>query len=443
MKSSITSSRIANLLVAVVLVLVPFHAFLTVWGSSLVGHYTVLRLWDDLVLVILLGVAVFWLASDKVLRGWFMGSLLVRLVFMYAILTILLGCVSIVKGDVTSKALAYGLLVNLRIFVWFLAVLLTAQRSPWLRRMWPRLLVAPAVVVMVFAALQYTILPHDFLAHFGYSAATTIAPIETINHNSHYIRVQSTLRGANPLGAYLVIVLASLGVLYLRGKRKVLCGVLGVVGLFALYASGSRSAWLGAALSMAIIGWFQLRSKRARMLFAGAAAAVVLIAGVSYAVLKNNTSVQNAVLHTQSHSTVATTSNGAHASAVKNGIKDVWRQPLGDGPGTAGPASVYNTGHPSRIAEDYYIQIAQETGWLGLALFVALVALVAVELYTQIGSSRLALALFASLFGLAFVNLLSHAWADDTLAYVWWGFAGIALGRPLPRQKKGAREVQN
>ena len=39
----------------------------------------------------------------------------------------------------------------------------------------------------------------------------------------------------------------------------------------------------------------------------------------------------------------------------------------------------------------------------------------------------LALTLFASLIGLTLVNMLSHAWADDTLAYVWWGLAGVAM----------------
>jgi hypothetical protein len=38
------------------------------------------------------------------------------------------------------------------------------------------------------------------------------------------------------------------------------------------------------------------------------------------------------------------------------------------------------------------------------------------------------LSLLASLIGISFVNLLSHAWADDTLAYLWWGLAGIAIG---------------
>jgi hypothetical protein len=58
-------------------------------------------------------------------------------------------------------------------------------------------------------------------------------------------------------------------------------------------------------------------------------------------------------------------------------------------------------------------------------------------LYQRIPQSRLALVLFASLIGITVVNLLSHAWTDDTLAYVWWGFAGIALAAPQPASKTG------
>jgi hypothetical protein len=197
--------------------------------------------------------------------------------------------------------------------------------------------------------------------------------------------------------------------------------------LGALYASGSRSAWLGAVLSLAALAWLQPRTRRARVFFGGAGVAVIVLAIGGYLLFKHNVSLQNEILHTQTNSAVKTTSNSAHASALKEGLKDVWRQPLGDGPGTAGPASVYNGSHPARIAENYYVQVAQETGWLGLAIFLCILFLVALELYEQAGESRLALVLFASFIGIAFVNMLSHAWVDDTLAYVWWGLAGVAL----------------
>jgi hypothetical protein len=421
------ANRLTDYLIGAVLVLEPFYALLTVWGSSLVGHYTALRLWDDVLLLVLLSVAGWRLVRDADVRGWFFRSLLVRLILTYVALTVLLGYISMVKGEVTPRALAYGLLVNVRFLGWFLAVLLTTQRSPFLRRTWPKLVVLPAAIVVVFAVLQYAVLPHDFLGHFGYNASTTIAPIETINHNNNYIRVQSTLRGANPLGAYLVVICAALGVLFTRGRRRLLVALLSVLTLGALYASGSRSAWLGAVLSLAALAWLQPRTRRARVFFGGAGVAVIVLAIGGYLLFKHNVSLQNEILHTQTNSAVKTTSNSAHASALKEGLKDVWRQPLGDGPGTAGPASVYNGSHPARIAENYYVQVAQETGWLGLAIFLGILFLVALELYEQAGESRLALVLFASFIGIAFVNMLSHAWVDDTLAYVWWGLAGVAL----------------
>ena len=57
------ANRFTDYLVAVVITLEPFYAFLTVWGSSLIGHYTVLRLWDDVLLLVLFGVACWWLAA--------------------------------------------------------------------------------------------------------------------------------------------------------------------------------------------------------------------------------------------------------------------------------------------------------------------------------------------------------------------------------------------
>jgi len=421
--------KLAVWLTVAILVLVPFHAFLTVFGSSIVGHYTLLRLWDDVLLAVLFGVACWWLVRDRDLREWFFGSLLVRLILIYSVLTLVLGVVALVRDEVTLKAAGYGVLVNLRFLAWFLIVFLAAQCSSFLRRAWPRLLLIPALIVVVFATLQYTVLPHDFLSHFGYDAQTTIAPIETINHNAHYIRVQSFLRGANPLGAYLVLVLAALGTLFLRGNKRIIIAVSGVLALCALYASGSRSAWIGAVLSLATVVLLSLKTRRGHLIFAGVCLLVALVGASAFVTLHTNTRLQNELFHTQDNA-ASQSSNDAHLQGITSGLKDVVRQPLGDGPGTSGPASVYNAGHNSRINDNYYIQIAQETGWLGLVLFMSIVILVGIELYTRITNSRLALVLFASLVGLLFVGLLSHAWTDDTLAFIWWGLAGIALAKP-------------
>src|SRR6185437_15347018 len=100
-----------------------------------------------------------------------------------------------------------------------------------------------------------------------------------------------------------------------------------------------------------------------------------------------------------------------HASALKQGVHDIIHQPFGRGPGSAGPAIVYNNGQP-RIAENYYVQIGQETGWVGLILFLLINAGVGYLLWVR-RRDPLAVMLYGSLIGISFINLLSHAWTDD------------------------------
>jgi hypothetical protein len=97
---------------------------------------------------------------------------------------------------------------------------------------------------------------------------------------------------------------------------------------------------------------------------------------------------------------------------------------LGQGLGSAGPASVYNI-KSAKISENYYVQIAQETGIIGIALFVSINVLLGIYLYKS--GSESSIILFASLIGISFVNLLSHAWSDDTLSLLWFGLTGIIL----------------
>src|SRR6185295_13461878 len=101
--------------------------------------------------------------------------------------------------------------------------------------------------------------------------------------------------------------------------------------------------------------------------------------------------------------------------------KSILKHPLGGGPGTAGPAS-YRNNHPARIAENYFIQVGQEVGIIGLILFLAINIYVAKLLWDN-RQSDLAIIALAALVGLSIVNLLSHAWSDDTLSYIYWGLA--------------------
>lgn len=420
-------------LIALILILLPFHAFLTVWLSSAVGHYTLLRLWKEFLLAIITAGAIYILAVDKPLRKKLLTSWPARLIGIYSLLFVVWGIVALSRDDVTAKAMWYGLLVNLRFLVFFLAVWVLAAKSDLLSRKWKKFLLAPAILVSAFAVLQYLVLPYDFLRHFGYGPST-ISPYETINHNINHIRVASTLRGANPLGAYLIIPLSVLAISLIKSKTERKAGyILGVGFLLALIFSFSRSAWIGAGLSLLILVWVSLKKRRAKKMVALGLAVLVILGGLMAVVLRNNTTFENSFLHTDHTAQVLDNSNQGHAAAFKTAAKDIIRQPLGRGVGTAGPESVYND--TVRVAENYFLQIGQEAGVLGMALFIAICAVVAKQLWGR-KSDPLALALFASLVGITFVNLLSHAWTDDTLAYIWWGLAGVAIATPVAKSRK-------
>lgn len=421
-----------------ILMLMPFHALLTVWGYSLIGHYTALRLWKEVLLALSVIGILYLLLTDQKIRTHTLSRRLVWLILLYMLLNVIWGLLALNQHDVTAKALGYGLIVNLRFLVFFLVTWAVALRMSRLRSHWQWMVYWPAMGVAAFGILQIFILPHDFLRHFGYGPHT-IPVLETINNNPHYIRIASTLRGANPLGAYLLIPISLLVVLLLTKRRTWLqAGFLAEL-LLVLFFSFSRSAWIGAVLSIAVILVLSIHTRPAKRVTLGVIAGVlVLSAGLTVA-FHRSARFENFIFHTQTHSAVSTTSNESHLTALKISAKDILHQPLGRGPGTAGPASIYNTGHLPRIAENYFVQVAQETGWLGLGLFLLINVGVGYLLWLR-RADPLALSLFASLIGLTFINLLSHAWADDTLAYVWWGLAGIAM---VPDRKAAAAEKKS
>lgn len=413
-----------------IILLLPFHAFLTVWGSTIVGHYTGLRLWKEVLLAICITGVLFLLIADRKIRSHTLSRRLVWLILAYAALVLVWGFLAWSSKEVAAKAVGYGLIVDLRFLAFFLVTWALALRLARMNSRGQWMIYLPAIVVVVVGLLQAFIMPHDFMKHFGYSDLT-IPAYETINNNDQYYRISSTLRGANPLGAYLLIPISLLVVLMLRGQRHWRDVAFLVASFVVLFFSFSRSAWLGTALAIGCILLVSIRSRRMARWAAGITGGLIAAGVLLTIALWQNAYFQNLVFHTEDRSTVAVSSNDARSEALRSGLSDMASDPLGDGPGTAGPASVYNHGNV-RISENYFIQVGREVGWLGLLLFVLINAGVAYLLWLR-RADPLALSLLASLAGLTLVNLLSHAWADDTLAYIWWGLAGIAMAH-LPRQ---------
>ena len=424
-------AKILSWLVAAILVLLPFHALLTTWAGSNFGHLDTWRVWKEILFLLMLPPAAWLVWHSPVLKKWLVNSWIMRLFAVYIFLHLVLGIWAYANHEVNKTALVYSLIVNLRFIGFFILCFIVAAYSDFLRRHWRKILLLPAGIVILFGLVQKFLLPYDFLRHFGYGSST-IPAYQTVDANLDYRRIQSILRGANPLGAYLVLVIPALGV----GAKKSRILRLGVTlaGLLALLFSYSRSAWLGLVAAAATLRAMTLRTLNIGYRMVMVIIALLILVGVGIYLTNKSEEAQNVLFHTSDDSASARSSNADRLASLETGAKDVIHQPLGRGPGTAGPASFRND-QPPRIAENYFLQIGQEVGVIGIALFVAINVLVARELWAR-RKDQLAKVLLASLIGLTFVNLLSHAWTDDTISYLWWGLAGIALTPILKRSGK-------
>ena len=438
MKQSATAlklSLIASYAVMAILVLVPFNALLYTWAGSNFRHLDLFRIGKELLMLPLGLYASLIVLNKPTFRQQFANSWLVRCILAYTLLFFVYAAVVLLRHSVVTSAVLYSLITNLRFIWWLLVVWVISLTNPLLQRQWLKIVLIPASLVIIFGLLQKFLLPADFLRHFGYGP-NTIEAIETVDQKLDYRRIQSSLRGANPLGAYLIIVLTTI-VAYVR--KYWYLWILLAGGIVLLSFTYSRSALLGLAASLLFFGWQALPNRLLRrgMLFVAVAGALIL-GGLTWA-LRHNSIVENTVFHSDSSSQASTSSNAQRASALKQGWQDVSGQPLGSGPGTAGPASVRNNGQ-ARLAENYFLQIGQEVGWLGVALFVAINLLVARSLWQR--TTPLARVLLASLVGITLVNLLSHAWADDTISLLWWGLAGIGLSTPVILNSKHEQKTK-
>lgn len=323
-----------------------------------------------------------------------------------------------------------GLFINLRYLLFFVLVYAALVLYPQLYTLFIKVFIAGACIVVGFAVLQLTVLPHDVLKYIGYDK-TTIMPFLTVDENMDYIRINSTLRGPNPLGAYAVIVIAALLALWLKASTKFsktqvwMIGLLGAGSLVVLWASYSRSAALALIVAVAVIVLVTFGKRISKTIWVIFAVAGLTLLG-SIVALRDTQFVSQVILHEDPHEGNDTNSNDGHAESLLDGTQRILTQPLGGGIGSTGSASLL--GNQPLIIENQYLFVAHETGWLGLVLFVIIYFLV-LKLLWRKRHHWFALGVFASGLGMAIIGLLLPVWVDDTVALIWWGLAAIALTR--------------
>ena len=413
---------------ALIVVLMPLHAFLSTWLGTLIGPLLAWKSWKELLMLALAPLALWLVALKPSVARIIWQRPINKLIALYVGLHFVL----MIGTSASSEAIIAGLMFNLRFFAIFVLAQVIADANPRLgrthRNVAPRFLLWVAIVLGVMAILQVFVLPKDFLAQFGYDKDVTISPYILVDENPHALRAFATLRGPNALGAYMLLPLCvALYVVY-KKRRDVLAWCAVVLGIIAIGLTGSRSAWLGAATALIVVAALMLpRDRFIRGAKRAAIPAILFVALAGWAAV-NVPAIRLAVFHSSpGDSSLHEGSNDKHWQATAQGINDVVRHPLGEGPGTAGPASFYNQSG-SNLSENYYVQIAQEVGIFGLALFIA-ICVCALKYIVRRPLDGLAIALVASFAGISVINIFLHGWADDPTALTWWALAGLFLSK--------------
>lgn len=408
------------------------HAPLTVWLSSLFPYAElIIKSWKEILLLVAsvcAGIILFRKKQWSILK-----NPLILLVLAYAALHLMLVPLS---WQGVQSALA-GLIIDLRYLLFFVLVYIAITLYPALRKQFIVTFFVGAFVVAAFALLQVFVLPPDILKYIGYSKET-ISPFLTVDENPEFVRINSTFRGPNPLGAYAGIVLALLFAYWLRAKqssvrRPVAAISVILLGSFvALWASYSRSALVAAFVAIAIIFAVTIAKKFSRKIWM-LIVVIALVIGGTVLVFRDSSFVSNVLLHENATTGADTNSNDGHVESLQDGVSRMIRQPLGGGIGSTGSASLL--GDEPLIIENQYLFIAHESGWIGLGLFIAISRRV-LKAAWQRRKDWLALGVFASGIGLALIGLLLPVWVDDTVSIIWWGLAAVVFASIKPNKSK-------
>ncbi|MEI7511232.1 MAG: O-antigen ligase family protein [Candidatus Peregrinibacteria bacterium] len=442
-------SRMVSIGIFLLILLLPFHAFLVtgtnaVFFNSAVAPPFFISAWKEILIALLFGGIFFCLAPHwkAVIKSF---DTLDILIFIFSAWALLIGYLATDHGWSQILLGAKYDLFPLWVFVGFRKF---AQHIPFSSDALQKAFFFGGSAVILFGFLQI-FLPPDFLVHFGYSPEpnhfTPDKPLAYCQQVSHsgFCRLQSFASGPNQLASFLLFFLPFLGLMAWKGeeflwggkpaeksslleniplwkdKKRMVWMILFFIGIVVLAGAFSRSALLG-AFAAGLIAFFGLPHEfriSCPILWGIILFPVVVLVGIF---------LVSPVFFDQFLLRVS--SNQGHYERSLDGIRFIFQHPWGLGLGDAGPASSrFAENFSGFLPESWYLQIGLETGILGLLLFLSILFFAGKEFWQN--GDFLGKAFFMALVGVSVMGLFLHAWESASLAYVFWGLAGIVLGR--------------
>lgn len=230
------------------------------------------------------------------------------------------------------------------------------------------------------------------------------------------VRVSSVLGSPLSLGHFLVVPFGLALERAARGRTRGAFAAAGLIGAAILFTQ-TRSAMVGAVVVLAAaVRRAPGRSSAARTRFW----LLLVAAGIAAAPFVASAGLTDRFGDESS--------NEAHREGFWDGLATVAEHPLGEGVGTsAGIGQRFGTA--TTVSENYYLQVGNELGVLGAALFVALVALVNRELRRARDRTGDAVTSGArsGFLGVSVAAFFLHSYANQAIAWTAFGVAGAGL----------------
>lgn len=417
--------------VVALLAYMPFHIFFSQWLSTFTGGLDFWKIGKDIFLLVATGLAValVWY-KNKFKDKYFWALTIGAISYLLIHLAVWFG-----NPGLDSEAALLGTAYNTRLFAFALlgwaAVIVYPGKIKIENIIKIVLIISTAVALL--GILQY-FLPKDLLTHFGYSLERGVRPAFFIDSKPDLPRIMSTLRDPNSLGAYLVLPLTLIAGLWMKmPKARMLFSGLFLIHGLALFLTFSRSAWLGAFVSvLAFLLWSYKKQttefiRKYRLAITG----VVLLILIGGFLLRDQYVVQHYIFHSDEN-TQMTDSNNLHLDFAQQGLEGIANMPLGHGPGTAGLVSIQTENVV--LTENYFIQIGYEVGLQGLLLLAALMFFILKLLYEK--KNQYSLALITSFAGITLCAMLLHTWSNEAVAATWFLAAGIVISTSTKGKKR-------
>ncbi len=432
-------SRVFDLIVRALFVILPFHVLLSVFVEYKLGVPSA-GIYKEVLLVGLTGMLGFAYATKKL--KWEFD----RLDILCGLYVLVLVAVTL-ANKLPFSNLFYGGRYD---FEFLLAFFLIRKGFPLLDKpisYYLKLFLISGSAALAIGILVRFVFGEAILLHFGFSGNLSnwmfggSIPIYHGIDGANVRRFQGIFDGPNP-AAYFIIVYLGVLAYYFRENKKYhyILSLWGLLLIGVIFFTYSRSALIGL-----FIGIFALIALSIRVILKKHAKKVLIAVPLLFVflglfALKFESTIDRIILREDS--------TKGHFDRAIIGLERAKVKPLGSGLATSGPAYRY-VHHPETdeslfegdnkkmedyyIPESWYIQQMVEGGIIGFAIFLAIMGLILV------GLAQKNIFLFASFIAASVMNLFLHSFESTYISLLFFMIIGLILAPHVTRKNGSPR----